>query len=105
VFSKRRALSELEPLPGVRINRIRSPHARSLSKRTPKQTLLLILLPMLGTVLRLRLYLHLVRVQHVYPGGGNLGSNKWSKLPIGACGLVDAGFICRENCLRGSGSS
>jgi hypothetical protein len=39
------------------------------SKPTPKQTLLLILLPMLGTVLCLRLYLHLVRVQHVYPGG------------------------------------
>jgi len=36
---------------------------------TPKQTLLLILLPMLGTVLCLRLYLHLVRVQHLYPGG------------------------------------
>jgi hypothetical protein len=36
---------------------------------TAKQTLLLILLPMLGTVLCLRLYLHLVRVQHVYPGG------------------------------------
>jgi hypothetical protein len=36
---------------------------------TPKQTLLLILLPMLGTVLCLRLYLHLVRVQHFYPGG------------------------------------
>jgi hypothetical protein len=30
---------------------------------------LLILLPMLGTVLCLRLYLHLVRVQHIYPGG------------------------------------
>jgi hypothetical protein len=39
------------------------------SKPTAKQTLLLILLPMLGTVLCLRLYLHLVRVQHVYPGG------------------------------------
>lgn len=36
---------------------------------TPKQTLLLILLPMLGTVIALRLWLHLVRVQHVYPGG------------------------------------
>jgi len=36
---------------------------------TAKQTLLLILLPMLGTVLCLRLYLHLVRVQHFYPGG------------------------------------
>src|ERR1019366_10229592 len=40
-----------------------------ISEPTPKQTLLLILLPMLGTVLCLRLYLHLVRVQHVYPGG------------------------------------
>jgi hypothetical protein len=39
------------------------------SRPTPKQTLLLILLPMLGTVLCLRPYLHLVRVQHVYPGG------------------------------------
>ena len=35
----------------------------------PKQTLLLILLPMLGVVGCLRLYLHLVQVQHVYPGG------------------------------------
>jgi hypothetical protein len=40
-----------------------------MSRPTPKQTLLLILLPLLGTVLCLRLYLHLVRVQHVYPGG------------------------------------
>ncbi len=38
-------------------------------KPTAKQTLLRILLPMLGTVLCLRLYLHLVRVQHIYPGG------------------------------------
>jgi hypothetical protein len=38
-------------------------------KPTAKQTLLLILLPMLGTVFCLRLYLHLVRVQHFYPGG------------------------------------
>jgi len=43
--------------------------SRPSPKPTPKQTLLLILLPMLGTVLCLRLYLHLVRVQHVYPGG------------------------------------
>lgn len=35
----------------------------------PKQTLLLILLPMLATFTCLRLYLHLVHVQHVYPGG------------------------------------
>ena len=39
------------------------------SRPTPKQTLLLTLLPMVGTVLYLRLYLHLVRVQHFYPGG------------------------------------
>jgi hypothetical protein len=35
----------------------------------PKQTLLLILLPMLVTFACLRLYLHLVHVQHIYPGG------------------------------------
>jgi hypothetical protein len=35
----------------------------------PEQTLLLILLPMLATFACLRLYLHLVHVQHVYPGG------------------------------------
>jgi len=34
-----------------------------------KQTLRLILLPMLATFLCQRLYLHLVRVRHVYPGG------------------------------------
>lgn len=34
-----------------------------------KQTLLLILLPMLGTFVCLRLYLHLAGVRHVYPGG------------------------------------
>lgn len=35
----------------------------------PRQTLLLILLPLLGTVLCQRLYLHLAGVQHIYPGG------------------------------------
>jgi len=35
----------------------------------PRQTLFLILVPLLGTFLCQRLYLHLVRVQHVYPGG------------------------------------
>jgi len=35
----------------------------------PKQTLFLILFPLLGTFACQRLYLHLVRVQHVYPGG------------------------------------
>jgi hypothetical protein len=34
-----------------------------------KQTLLLILLPMLGTFVCLRLYLHFAGVRHVYPGG------------------------------------
>lgn len=36
---------------------------------TPKQTLLFILLPLLGTFLCLRLYLHLAGVRHIYPGG------------------------------------
>src|SRR5947208_16313226 len=35
----------------------------------PKQTLLLILFPLLSTFACQRLYLHLVRVQHIYPGG------------------------------------
>jgi hypothetical protein len=34
-----------------------------------KQTLSLIALPMLATVVALRLYLHLVHVRHIYPGG------------------------------------
>jgi hypothetical protein len=33
------------------------------------RTLLLIVLPMLATVFSLRLYLHLVQVRHIYPGG------------------------------------
>jgi len=36
---------------------------------TPKETLLLLLLPLLSTFLCLRLYLHLVGVRHMYPGG------------------------------------
>jgi hypothetical protein len=35
----------------------------------PKQTLLLILLPLLATFVCLRLYLHLVHVRHIYPAG------------------------------------
>ena len=35
----------------------------------PRQTLRFILLPMVATFFGLRLYLHNVRVQHVYPGG------------------------------------
>jgi hypothetical protein len=34
-----------------------------------KQTLWLIVVPMLATAITLRLYLHLVHVQHIYPGG------------------------------------
>jgi hypothetical protein len=36
---------------------------------TPKQTLLLLVLPLLATFMCLRLYLHLAGVRHVYPGG------------------------------------
>src|SRR6266478_5913794 len=39
------------------------------SPLSPKRTLQLILLPMLVTFVCQRLYLHLVRVQHVYPAG------------------------------------
>ena len=35
----------------------------------PKQTLLLILVPMLAIFVLLRLYLHLIGVRHIYPGG------------------------------------
>jgi hypothetical protein len=35
----------------------------------PKQTLLLILAPMLAIFVLLRLYLHLIGVRHIYPGG------------------------------------
>lgn len=43
--------------------------ARDRIYLAPKQTLLLILLPMLSTFVGQRLYLHLIRVQHIYPGG------------------------------------
>src|SRR6476660_5526812 len=36
---------------------------------SPKQTLLLIILPMLGTFVCMRMYLHLVHVRHLYAGG------------------------------------
>lgn len=35
----------------------------------PRQTLFLLLIPMLVTFTCQRLYLHLVRVRHIYPGG------------------------------------
>jgi hypothetical protein len=56
--------------------------------RTPKQTLLLILLPMLTTFVVQRLYLHLVRVQHFYPAGYLL-----HHLFTGALILVPAAFL------------
>jgi hypothetical protein len=37
--------------------------------QSARQTLLLILLPMLATFVGLRLYLHLVHIQHIYPAG------------------------------------
>ena len=43
--------------------------SQSPSHLTPGQTLLLILLPLLITFAGQRLYLHLVGVHHVYPGG------------------------------------
>jgi hypothetical protein len=36
---------------------------------SPKQSLLLILVPMLATFTLLRLYLHVMGVRHIYPGG------------------------------------
>lgn len=45
------------------------PMRRIPIRLAPRQTLLLILLPLLTTFAGHRLYLHLVRVQHVYPGG------------------------------------
>lgn len=55
---------------------------------TPRQTLLLILIPLLGTFIALRLYLHLVRVQHIYPGGFLL-----HHLFTGTLILIPAAFI------------
>jgi hypothetical protein len=55
---------------------------------SPKQTLLLILLPMYGVFIGQRLYLHLVRVQHFYPGGYLL-----HHLYTGSLLLVPASFV------------
>jgi hypothetical protein len=55
---------------------------------SPKQTLLLILLPMYVVFIAQRLYLHLVRVQHFYPGGYLL-----HHLYTGSLILVPAAFI------------
>src|SRR5881227_3731926 len=61
---------------------------RMYNRLRPKQTLLLILLPMLATFVCQRLYLHLVRVQHVYPGGYLL-----HHLYTGALIVIPAAFI------------
>jgi heme/copper-type cytochrome/quinol oxidase subunit 4 len=55
---------------------------------TPRQTLLLILVPMLGTFLVMRFYLHVVRVQHIYPGGYLL-----HHLFTGALIVIAAAFV------------
>src|SRR3954469_21215195 len=54
----------------------------------PKQTLLWILLPLLGTFTCQRLYLHLVRVQHIYPGGYLV-----HHLFLGVLVLIPAAFV------------
>jgi hypothetical protein len=53
-----------------------------------KQTLLLILLPMLSVFVGLRLYLHLVQVRHIYPGGYLV-----HHFFIGSLVLVPAAFV------------
>lgn len=58
------------------------------NRLTAKQTLRLILCPMLATFVCQRLYLHLVRVQHVYPAGYLV-----HHLFFGALIVVPAAFI------------
>src|SRR2546428_583992 len=58
------------------------------SSLPPKRTLQLILIPMLATFVCQRLYLHLVRVQHVYPAGYLV-----HHLFIGALIEIPAAFI------------
>jgi hypothetical protein len=53
-----------------------------------RQTLLLIVLPMLATVFGLRLYLHLVHVRHFYPGGYLV-----HHLFVGVLILIPAAFL------------
>ena len=61
---------------------------REYNQPTAKQTLRLILFPMLATFVCQRLYLHLVRVQHVYPAGYLI-----HHLFFGALIVVPAAFI------------
>jgi hypothetical protein len=61
---------------------------KAYNQLTAKLTLRLILWPMLATFVCQRLYLHLVRVQHVYPGGYLV-----HHLFFGALVVVPAAFI------------
>jgi hypothetical protein len=61
---------------------------RPYHRLTARQTLLLILVPMLLTAAGQRLYLHLVRVQHIYPAGYLV-----HHLFTGALLVIAAGFV------------
>ena len=61
---------------------------KDYNRQPAKQTLRLILVPMLTTFVCQRLYLHLVRVQHVYPGGYLV-----HHLFFGALIVVPAAFV------------
>src|SRR5947207_10803179 len=61
---------------------------KDYNQLTAKQTLRLILVPMLATFVCQRLYLHLVRVQHIYPAGYLV-----HHLFFGALIVVPAAFI------------
>jgi len=54
----------------------------------PKQTFRLILVPMVATVILLRLYLHLMGVRHLYPGGHLV-----HHLFLGVVIVIPAGFL------------
>jgi hypothetical protein len=58
-----------------------------------RQTLLLILLPMLGTFVLLRLYLHLMGVRHIYPGGHLV-----HHLYLGVLIVIPAAFLLAFPC-------
>ncbi len=58
------------------------------SSLPPKQSLLLILLPMVATVATLRAFLHLTGVRHVYPGGYLV-----HHLFVGTAIVVPAAFV------------
>lgn len=61
---------------------------RPYCRPTARQTLLLILVPLLLTALGQRLYLHLVQVQHLYPAGYLV-----HHLFSGALLVIAAGFV------------